>query len=208
MTTAVAAQESDRTELSSQVRRIFILGLIEGLFVLAIGLVSKYLDGPVETALLAILLLIGLGILALLPGLWTRAASVEGIAGAAGIGLGATVVFLIIDVVLLQRIGLYTNRWLAIGGGSNWWYHPVWWIAGTFIPFMGAFALSNQTARRGSPSPVGVMITAVVLAMVIGTLAAVFHFPYAQWSVATFAVAFLPALVLTVLTTSIGARRA
>lgn len=206
MTTAVAAQDS--TELSSQVRRIFVLGLIEGLFVLLIGLVSKYLDGPVETILLAILLLVGLGLLTVLPGLWTRATTVEGIAGAAGIGLGATVVFLIIDVVLLQNIGLYTNRWLAIGGGSNWWYHPVWWMVGTFIPFMGAFALANQTARRGGPSAVGVILTAVVLALVIGALAAVFHFPGAAWSVATFGVAFLPALALTVLVTGIGTRRA
>jgi hypothetical protein len=206
MTTAVVTQDS--TELSAQVRRIVILGLIEGLFVLLIGLVSKYLDGPVETVLLAVLLLIGLGLLTVLPGLWTRPTTVEGIAGAAGIGLGATVVFLILDVIIFQNIGLYTNRWLAIGGGSNWWYHPVWWMVGTFIPFMGAFALANQTARRGGPSAAGVILTAVVLALVIGALAAVFHFPGAVWSVATFGVAFLPALALTVLGTGIGARRA
>ncbi len=65
----------------------------------------------------------------------------------------ATGVFLLIDVTLLQNIGTYTNRWYEIGGGSNWWYHPVWWMVGTFLPWLGAWILANQTSRRGEPSP-------------------------------------------------------
>ena len=84
----------------------------------------------------------------LLPGIWTRALTIEGIAGAAGIGLGAAFVFLLIDVVLLQNIGTYTNRWWQIGG-SNWWYHPIWWMVGTFLPWIGAWILANQAARNG-----------------------------------------------------------
>ena len=97
----------------------------------------------------------------------------RGDCGAAGIGLAATGVFLLLDVMLLQNIGTYTDRWYAIGGGSNWWYHPVWWMAGTFLPWMGAWILANQTARNGRPS-VGVAFLTVVglavLSAVVGIL--------------------------------------
>src|SRR5262245_56292306 len=142
----------DVTDVPSIVRGAVKLGLIESGTVLLFSLASRFLpSGPVETTVLAIILFAGLAAVALLPGLWTRARTIEGIAGAAGIGLAATLVFLLIDVTVLQNIGTYTNRWLAVGGGSNWWYHPVWWIVGTFIPWMGAWQLANRTARTGEP---------------------------------------------------------
>src|SRR4029079_11961055 len=90
----------------------------------------------------------------LLPGLWTRARTIEGIAGAAGIGLGATVVFLLVDVTVLQNIGTWGNRWREIGGGSDWWYHPVWWMVGTFLPWFGAWMLANQLTRGAPGFPI------------------------------------------------------
>ncbi len=143
----------------------------------------------------------------MLPGLWTRPRTIEGIAGAAGIGLGATGVFLLVDVVLLQNIGTYTNRWYEIGGGSNWWYHPVWWMVGTFIPWMGAWLLANQTNRNGRPSVGQALITILVLAVLIGTAATLLGFPGAHWGLGTFAVAFLPGLALATLISGIGKRR-
>ena len=53
------------------------------------SLASRFLDGPGETIVLAIVLLAGTRRRDLLPGLWTRARTIEGIAGAAGIGLAA-----------------------------------------------------------------------------------------------------------------------
>ncbi|HWB41489.1 MAG TPA: hypothetical protein VG500_09535, partial [Gemmatimonadales bacterium] len=138
-------RDHDVTDVPSIVRGAVLLGLFEAVMVVLLSLASRYLSGPLETAVLAVLLVVGLAAVTLLPGIWTRASTVEGIAGAAGIGLGAAVVFLLIDVVLLQYIGTYTNRWWQIGG-SNWWYHPIWWMAGTFLPWMGAFILANQEA--------------------------------------------------------------
>ena len=86
----------------------------------------------------------------MLPGLWTRARTIEGIAGAAGIGLAAAFVFMVIDVALFQPLGLWTNRWLEIGGGANWWYHPVWWMVGTYLTWMGALVQANQAAKSGA----------------------------------------------------------
>ena len=114
--------------------------------------------------------------------------------------------FLVLDVAILQPLGTYTNRWLEIGGGSNWWYHPVWWMVGTFLPWMGAFAMANQAGRRGA-SPIGVLFLALVLTALLGALGVVLGVPYAGWNLGTFAVAFLPAIALTVLITGLGARR-
>jgi hypothetical protein len=113
MTSAAELQrDHDVTDVPSIVRGSVLLGLLESLVVLVFSLVNRYLDGPIEILLLAIILLVGLAAVTLLPGIWTRALTIEGIAGAAGIGLGAAGLFLLIDVVLLQNIGTYTNRWL------------------------------------------------------------------------------------------------
>ena len=134
-----------------------VLGLLEAAAVLLFSVVNRLLDGagrddsarpdpPRRRS----------GAVTLLPGLWTRARTIEGIAGAAGIGLGATVVFLLVDVALLQNIGTYTNRWWQIGG-SNWWYHPIWWMVGTFLPWQGAWILANQMERNGRVSAVAAL---------------------------------------------------
>jgi hypothetical protein len=208
MTSAVQATPAhDYTALPHVLRSGAQLGLVQSVLVALFAIVSNKLDGPVELALEAIILLIGLAVTIALPGLWTRARYIEGIAGAAGIGLFSTVVFLAVDVAIFQPIGLYSNRWLEIGGGSNWWYHPVWWMLGTFMPWMGAWVLANQTAKRGSPSPAALVGSAVVLALVIMALSTVLHVPGAAFGVGTFGVATIPAVALLVLVTGLGARR-
>jgi hypothetical protein len=208
MTSAAAAHPvSDRTELPGIVRMSVILGVIQAIIVVLIAVVTRLLDGPVEKALEAVLLLIGIGVTVILPGTWTRPRSIEGIAGAAGIGLGATAVFLLIDVALLQRVGLYTFRWRAIGGGSDWWYHPVWWMAGTYLAWMGGFIQSNQTVRRGAPSIGGLIALTLLGVLVFGVLGILLHVPHAAWTVPTFGVAVLPALAFAALVTGLGRRR-
>jgi hypothetical protein len=175
--------------------------------VLLLSLVSRHLSGPLETALLAVLLLLGLAPVTLLPGIWTRARTIEGIAGAAGIGLGAAVVFLLVDVVLLQYIGTYTNRWLQIGG-SNWWYHPIWWMVGTFLPWLGAWILANQLERNGRTSLPAALGTALGFAIVAAIVGILIGFPGADWNLPTFALAFLPGLALATALSALGTRRA
>jgi hypothetical protein len=141
-----------------------------------------------------------------MPGLWTRARTIEGIAGAAGIGLGATVVFMLVDVALLQPAGIYTNRWAEIGGFSNWWYHPVWWMLGTFLPWFGAMTLASRAVRGKSVSIPGVMIPAVACAIALAIIAVIIRFPGARWTLATFGIAFIPGLALAELFTMLGRR--
>jgi hypothetical protein len=205
--TAELNRDYDLTGVPAIVAGSVKLGLLEGIAVLLFSLASRLLGGVVETIVCGIILIAGVAAVSMLPGLWTRPRTIEGIAGAAGIGLGATVVFLLVDVVLLQNIGTYTNRWYEIGGGSNWWYHPVWWMVGTFIPWMGAWLLANQTNRNGRPSVGQGLITALGLAVLIGAAATLLGFPGAHWGLGTFAVAFLPGLALATLISGIGKRR-
>jgi hypothetical protein len=108
---------------------------------------------------------------------------------------------------LLQNIGTYTNRWYEIGGGSNWWYHPVWWMVGTFLPWLGAWMLANQASRRGEPVPVIAFGMAAAAAVMLGVIAVLAGFPGAHWSLATFGLAFLPGLVLATVLSAMGKRR-
>jgi hypothetical protein len=205
--TAELNRDYDLTGVPAIVAGSVKLGLLEAIAVLLFSLASRLLGGVVETIVCGIILIAGVAAVSMLPGLWTRPRTIEGIAGAAGIGLGATAVFLLVDVMLLQNIGTYSNRWYEIGGGSNWWYHPVWWMVGTFIPWMGAWLLANQTNRNGRPSVGQGLITALVLAVLIGAAATLLGFPGAHWGLGTFAVAFLPGLALATLISGIGKRR-
>jgi hypothetical protein len=205
--TAETRGEHDLTAVPWIVTGAVKLGLIEAVVVLVFSLASRWLAGPLETIVCGLIVLVGLAAVTLLPGIWTRPRTIEGLAGAAGIGLAATAVFLLLDVMLLQNIGTYTDRWYAIGGGSNWWYHPVWWMTGTFLPWMGAWTLANQTGKSGRPAPAMAMLMAVVFAVIIAVLAILLGFPGARWTLGTFAVSFLPGLVIAVIVTGIGKRR-
>jgi hypothetical protein len=199
-------RDHDVTDVPSIVRGAVLLGLFEAVMVLLLSLASRFLAGPLETVVLAVLLLVGLAPVTLLPGIWTRARTIEGIAGAAGIGLGATFVFLLLDAVLLQHIGTYTNRWYQIGG-SNWWYHPIWWMTGTFLPWLGAWILANQTERSGRASAPAAFGTALAFAVAVAVVAVLIGFPGAAWNLPTFGVALLPGLALATALSTLGTRR-
>lgn len=206
--TAQVKGDHDATDVPAIVLGSVKLGLLETVLVLLFSLASRFLDGVAETIVCGLFLLVGLAAVTMLPGLWVRPRTIEGIAGAAGIGLGAAGVFLLLDVMLLQNIGTYSHRWYDVGGGSNWWYHPVWWMVGTFLPWMGAWILANQTTRNGRTAATTGLVTAVALTAVVAVLAIVLGFPGARWTLATFAVAFLPALVLATIVSAFRKRPA
>src|SRR5437899_9101376 len=111
---------------------------------------------------------------AFLPAQWTAARSTEGIAGAAAMGLVGTVVFSVIDIVLLRPFKAYPWTWDAIGGGSTWWYLPVWWMLGTFAAWMGAI-VTARAATPDVPSPLArralPLVAATVIAVAVVRLA-------------------------------------
>jgi hypothetical protein len=208
MTTAAELQgEHDITAVPAIVVGSVKLGLLESVLVLLSSLAFRLLAGPLETIVCAIILLAGVSAVTLLPGLWVRPRTIEGIAGAAGIGLGAAGVFLLIDVVLLQNIGTYSHRWLEVGGGSNWWYHPVWWMVGTFLPWMGGWMLANQLTRTGQFNVQRLLVTVLGLTLLVAVVAVLIGVPGAGWNLGTFGVAVLPALALGTIVTALRNRR-
>ena len=206
--TADLRDEYDVTAVPAIVLGSIKLGLIEAGLVLLFSLSSRFLGGVLEFFVSGIVLIVGLAAVSMLPGLWTRPRTIEGLAGAAGIGLGAAGVFLLVDVGLLQNIGTYSSRWYEIGGGSNWWYHPVWWMVGSFIPWMGAWILANNSTRNRSRTPAVTFGIVAGLAILIGIIAILAGCPGAQWGLGTFAIAFLPALVIATVLSSLGKSRA
>jgi hypothetical protein len=201
--------DHDLTDVPAIVRGAVKLGLIESVIVLLVSLASRLLmNGPVQTLLIGLIVLVGLAAVIMLPGLWTRPRTIEGIAGAAGIGLGAAIVFLLVDVTLLQNIGTYGHRWWDLGGGANWWYHPVWWMVGSFLPWMGAWILANQLAKGAQVSPVGAFALVVGCSVVLAVVAVLAHFPGASWGVGTLGVALRPGVALAAVISGLGAKRA
>jgi hypothetical protein len=208
MTSALPMDASrDRTDVPTILRAGVKLALLQSVLIALFAVLQVRLEGTLELVVTGLIFLVGLAATIVLPGLWTRARTIEGIAGAAGIGLAAALVFMVIDVALFQPLGLWTNRWLEIGGGANWWYHPVWWMVGTYLTWMGAFVLANQAAKSGSPSPVALVLGTIVLALVCLAIAVLIGVPRAGWNLGSFSVSVLPALALMTLVTSIGVPR-
>jgi hypothetical protein len=110
--------------------------------------------------------------LSFLPAQFSAARQVEGIAGAAAIGLVGTIVFMAIDIALFRPLKAYPWTWDAIGGGSTWWYLPVWWMLGTFLAWMGGILTARQAARGGSDATLAQRaMPAVVITLVVVTVA-------------------------------------
>jgi hypothetical protein len=87
-----------------------------------------------------------------LPAFLATSRTVQGIASAAAIGLWGTIVFMATDIILLRPFKAYPWTWDAVGGGSTWWYLPIWWMLGTFLAWMGAIVTSGRAARGGDAS--------------------------------------------------------
>ncbi len=207
MGSAVQVQgEFDQTDVPLVLRASVILGVFTAVVVVLMSFITRNLEGTAEFAVGGAVTLAATFALALLPGLWTKARTIEGIAGAAGIGLGASLVFLVIDVAALQPMHIWTNRWLQIGGGSNWWYHPVWWMVGSFIPWMGAYGIANMAARGGVSIPKFIVLTLVGTAISTGVAIAM-HIPHAGVKLGTVGVALLPGLAIAALLTGLGQKQ-
>jgi hypothetical protein len=82
--------------------------------------------------------------------------------------------FSAIDIVLFRPLNAFPWTWDAIGGGSTWWYLPVWWMLGTFLAWMGAIVTARQAGRgettlaRRAAVPVVATLVVVVAARLAG----------------------------------------
>lgn len=145
-TSAVAV--TDRSDFRTVLVSGTKTGVVTGGAVVAYLVLVRFLPAGIPRDAMTSLLVLAAGVLvSLLPGAWAAARNTEGIAGAAAIGLWGTVVFMAIDIVLLRPFKAYPWTWDAIGGGSSWWYLPIWWMLGTFLAWMGGMLTAGRHAR-------------------------------------------------------------
>lgn len=166
MTTS-AVPTADRSDFRNVLTGGTLVGVMTGIGVVAFVAISRLLPpGAVRDILESVLVLAGAVVVSLLPGQRAVSRTAEGVAGAAAIGLWGTVVFMAIDIVLLRPFKAYPWTWDAIGGGSSWWYLPIWWMLGTFLAWMGGWLTAARNARGAATlaqMAVPVVIGAVVL---------------------------------------------
>jgi len=166
-TSAMAA--TDRSDFRNVLVSGTKTGVVTGGAVVTYLVLMRLLPSGIPRDVITSLLVLAAGVLvSLLPGVWAAARNTEGIAGAAAIGLWGTVVFMAIDVIFLRPFKAYPWTWDAIGGGSGWWYHPIWWMLGTFLAWMGGMLTAGRHAR--GPATLGqialpIVVGAVVLAV-------------------------------------------
>src|SRR5213082_553348 len=146
--TATAAQ--DRSDFRTVTVGGALVGLVTGVAVVLVVAASRNLAGDaVRGGVEALVLLAAAVVVAFFPAHWTAARGTEGIAGAAAVGWVGTVVFSAIDIVLLRPFTAYPWTWDAIGGGSTWWYLPIWWMLGTFLAWVGGIVTARQAMVEG-----------------------------------------------------------
>jgi len=153
---ATATPAQDRSDFRTVTLGGALVGLVTGVAVVLVVAASRTRAGDaVRGGVEALVVLAAAVVAAFFPAQWTAARGTEGIAGAAAVGLVGTVVFSAIDIVLLRPFKAYPWTWDAIGGGSTWWYLPVWWMLGTFLAWMGGILTASQASRGGGQAALG-----------------------------------------------------
>ena len=173
MSATAAPAPSDRSDFRTVTTGGAAVGVLTAVAVVAFLAASRLLPGVRGGVESLVVLAAGIAV-AFLPAQRTGARGVDGIAGAAAVGLVGTVVFSAIDIVLLRPFKAYPWTWDAIGGGSTWWYLPVWWMLGTFAAWMGAI-VTARAATPDVPSPLArralPLVAATVIAVAVVRLA-------------------------------------
>src|SRR5438034_11511993 len=167
MSATAAPVASDRSDFRTVTVGGAKLGVATAVAVVAFLAASRLvpITGGLRGGVEALIVLAAGVAVAFLPAQWTAARSTEGIAGAAAMGLVGTVVFSVIDTVLLRPFKAYPWTWDAVGGGSTWWYLPIWWMLGTFSAWMGGLYTAGRAARGGSTS-----LAALAMPLLVGAV--------------------------------------
>jgi len=198
--TATAAQ--DRSDFRTVTVGGALVGLVTGVAVVLVVAASRNLAGDaVRGGVEALVVIAAAVVAAFFPAHWTAARGTEGIAGAAAVGWVGTVVFSAIDIVLLRPFKAYPWTWDAIGGGSTWWYLPVWWMLGTFLAWMGGIVTASQATRGGGQAALGrsalPAIAGAVIVAAIAQLAGAVSLPAAAGGAFTIVLTALALVALT-----------
>lgn len=146
-----SATTVDRSEFRHVLFSGTTVGAVTGGAVIVYLLVARFVPPGIIAALLeTIVVLVAAVCATFLPGFFATSRTVQGVAGAAAIGLWGTIVFMAIDIILLRPFKAYPWTWDAVGGGSTWWYLPIWWMLGTLLAWWGGLVTAGRAARGGN----------------------------------------------------------
>ncbi|UCG85823.1 MAG: hypothetical protein JSW71_18200 [Gemmatimonadota bacterium] len=167
-----AAQPSDAAELSatSIVEGGVKLGLITAVGTAAFALGSRTIDGPAEVAFQSLLVLLGGALFSYLPAIWLKPSNVDSIAWASLVGLLGALTFTVVDTAILRPLGTYHWTWDQIGGGSGFWYTPVWWMGATTLAWLGAW-IYGAAAKAGPVNVAALVGRSWMIALVLFAIA-------------------------------------
>lgn len=159
-----ATTTTERSEFRHILSSGTIVGGITGAAVIVYLLVARLLPAGILTGLLETIVVLGAAaLITFLPGFFANSRTVQGVASAAAIGLWGTIVFMAIDIILLRPFKAFPWTWDAVGGGSTWWYLPIWWMLGTLLAWLGGVVTAGRAARNGNTA-----ITSLAIAPVGG----------------------------------------
>jgi len=203
--TAAAQPTHDRADVRAILMGGLQVGVLTIVGVVAFALLSRGMTGTAKTVVQAALIVVGGAVFSYVPSLPIRPRTVDGIAWAALVGLLGALVFTVVDTAVLRPLHLYHWTWDAIGGGSGFWYIPVWWMGSAVLAWLGALTLATLARGGREPAPLLTgLLTAGLAVVLFGLVTALRILPF---HAAVMALAYAAALVLHVGFSVITTRR-
>ncbi|HXV87002.1 MAG TPA: hypothetical protein VD793_09895 [Gemmatimonadales bacterium] len=168
MTSAAEPAAVDRSDIRTIVGGGAQLGGITVVGVVVFALLSRMMVGAVETVVQTALVTAGVAVFAYFPARRVRPTGVDGIGWTAMLGLMGSLFFTVVDTALLRPFKLYHWTWDQIGGGSGFWYVPVWWMGSATLAWLGGWVWARAAgqgmgARAGQTVGFGLVLLAIIV---------------------------------------------
>jgi hypothetical protein len=169
MTSTAESGAGERSDVRTIVTGGAKLGVATAVGVTAFALLSRIMTGMVETVVQSALVFAGVAVFAYAPAAWVRPRGIDSIAWASLLSLLGSLFFTVVDTAVLRPVELYHWTWDQIGGGSGFWYIPVWWMGAAFLAWLGSWAWSrggggSPFVRGGQTVGVGIVLFAIIAA--------------------------------------------
>lgn len=166
MTSAVQAI-TDKADVRTIVAGGAILGAITAIGVTVFALASRPLAGTAETVVQSALILAGAAVFCYYPAARVRPTNADGIAWAALLGLVGALFFTVFDTALLRPLSVYHWTWDQVGGGSGFWYIPVWWMGSATLAWLGAWITAITSGGDADRSLVPTVAATIAIGIAV-----------------------------------------
>jgi hypothetical protein len=172
MTSAAEPAGAEHADARTIITGGIKLGILTAAGVTVFALLSRAMTGTPEIIVQSLLVLVGGIAFSFVPALWVQPRSTDGIAWTALVGLLSALTFTVFDTALLRPLDLYHWTWDRIGGGSGFWYIPVWWMLSAVLAWLGGWIWA-AASRDGRPVGLAKLagLAAAICAVVFAILA-------------------------------------